>query len=126
MKRNADPLWPRLATEAATFALHMALIVATWRNNPLLLALLTAEGIFLLVLWHTPRDVGALILIGGLGTLAELVFVRAGVWRYTNPTVLGLPIWFSIAFGVAGMIGVRLSVTAALIWERFKGHRLLR
>jgi hypothetical protein len=43
--------------------------------------------------------------------MAEVVFVRFGVWQYANPSCLGVPIWFPIAFGLARLVGQRLSVT---------------
>jgi len=40
-----------------------------------------------------------------------------GVWRYANPTLLGVPLWFPAAFGTAALIGERLVRTINLIWE---------
>jgi hypothetical protein len=51
--------------------------------------------------------------IAVLGSLAEVVFVHFGVWRYSNPTLLGIPAWFSVSFGIAGVAGYRLAGTLA-------------
>lgn len=45
-----------------------------------------------------------------------MVFVRFGVWRYVNPTVAGIPLWFPPAFGTAGLSGQRLAHTLTQMW----------
>ena len=57
------------------------------------------------------------------GSLAEAVFVHFGVWHYTNPTLLGVPLWFPLAFGTAALIGERLVRTITEMWEEVSFSR---
>ena len=57
------------------------------------------------------------LVIAVFGTIAEALFVHFGVWRYANPTFLGIPAWFPVAFGTAGLIEARLVRTITQIWD---------
>ena len=107
----------RLATQACAFSVLTATIVLLWRDNLLLLSILLLEAPAVIWLWHDRIDVCSFVILGAAGLVAETIFVRFGVWQYSNPTVLGVPIWFPVAFGMAGLIGQRLSRTAAEAWE---------
>jgi hypothetical protein len=100
------------------FSLLVASVSLLWRNNLLLFAVALVECLAALALWHDRLDLSFFLIIGGLGSLAEAVFVRFGVWYYANPTVLGMPVWFPLAFGTTGLIGGRLARTIAQIWGR--------
>ncbi len=110
-------LWRELALESAAFAILVASVSLLWRNNLLLLGVALAECLIALRLWHDRLDVSFFLIIAVFGSLAEAVFVHFGVWRYTNPTLLGVPAWFPFAFGVTGLIGGRLARTVAALWE---------
>lgn len=34
------------------------------------------------------------------GTIGEIILVYFGVWQYLNPTLLGIPLWLPIAWGL--------------------------
>ena len=106
-----------LVMELAAFSLLVACVVSLWRNNLLLLLVMLLECSIVLRLWHDKLDLSFFLIIAVLGSLAEAVFVRFGVWRYANPTFLGIPVWFPLAFGTTGLIGGRLARTLAAIWE---------
>ena len=116
MEHSGRP-WKALLVELAAFALLIASVASLWRNNLLLLLVTLAECLAALRLWHDRLDLSLLLIIGILGSLAEVVFVWFGVWRYANPTVLGVPVWFPFAFGTTGLIGGRLARTVSAIWE---------
>ena len=111
-------LWPELLTEFLAFSLLTASVALLWRNNLLLFAVALAQCLLALALWHDRLSVSFFLIIAILGTLAEAVFVRSGVWHYANPTFLGIPLWFPVAFGTTGLIGSRLARTVAAMWER--------
>jgi hypothetical protein len=71
--------------------------------------------------WHEPHDIAAAVVLGAVGSLAEAVFVRFGVWRYANPTLLGIPVWFPLSFGLAGLIGMRLVRSSVALWQASRG-----
>ena len=114
--KHPKQLRNELLGEFAAFSLLTASIVLLWRDNLLLFAVMLVEGLAALGLWHDRYDLGAFLLIAVLGSLAEGVFVYFGVWRYANPTLLGVPLWFPLAFGTAALIGERLIRTVTGWW----------
>jgi uncharacterized membrane protein YoaT (DUF817 family) len=114
--RLTKQLWIELVVEFATFSLLVASITLLWRNNVLLLAIVLVECLFALTRWHKRHDVSFFLILAVLGTLAEMAFTYSGVWQYANPTLLGIPLWFPLAFGTAGLTGQRLAHTAAAAW----------
>ncbi len=115
MKRAGQ--WTELLLELAAFAVLVTSVSLLWRSNLLLFAVALAECLVALRLWHERFDLCLFAVIGGLGSLAEAVFVQMGVWHYANPTLLGIPLWFPFAFGTTGMIGGRLAHTLVALWE---------
>jgi len=109
--------WSELGLAIVAFLALILAVSSLWRNNRLLTFLMLGEFVVVLGLWHDRRDLSFLLVIGGMGSLAEAVFVRSGAWSYTNPSFLGIPMWFPIAFGTAGLIGGRLARTLAALWE---------
>ncbi len=119
-------LWKELVIELAAFSLLVASVSLLWRNNLLLFVVALVECLAGLALWHDRLDVSFFLIIAVLGSLAEAVFVRFGVWYYANPSLLGIPLWFPLAFGTTGLIGGRLARTITQIWERKDSGELLR
>ena len=110
-------LWKELVIEFAAFSMLVASVSLLWRNNLLLFAVALVECLAALALWHDRLDLSFFLIIGGLGSLAEAVFVYFGVWHYANPTLLGMPPWFPLAFGTTGLIGGRLARTITAMWK---------
>jgi uncharacterized membrane protein YoaT (DUF817 family) len=106
-----------LFTELAAFSVLVLCVSLLWRNNLLLFFVALTQGAVVLWLWHDRFDLSILFVIGGVGSIAEAVFVQFGVWHYTNPTFFGVPLWFPLSFGTAGLIGGRLARTLAEIWD---------
>ena len=115
--RPSKQLWTELAMEIAAFSLLVASVSLLWRNNLLLLTVALVESLAALRLWHDRYDVSFFLIIAVLGSLAEAVFVHFGVWYYANPTLLGVPLWFPLAFGTTGLIGERMARTITGMWE---------
>lgn len=116
--KQSHRLWLELAMEGAAFAVLVVSVSLLWRDNLLLFAIALGECVVALVLWHDRLSVCFFLIIGVLGTLAEAVFVQFGVWAYANPTLLGIPLWFPVAFGTTGLIGSRLAQTLTAIWDQ--------
>ena len=114
---HSRKLWRDLALQALAFAVLVTAVSSLWRNNLLLALFVLVEGGIALAFWHDARDISFLLVIGGMGSVAEAVFVVSGAWHYANPSFFGVPLWFPIAFGTAGLIGRRLSCTMAGLWE---------
>lgn len=77
--------------ELATFSLEAAAIILLYQDNLLLPATVSVETLMVAGLWHERRDVAAFLGLALVGSAAEAVFVHFGVWRYANPSLLGLP-----------------------------------
>jgi hypothetical protein len=110
--------WSELAFAVLAFLALVLAVSSLWRDNLFLTLLMLGEFAVVLGLWHDRHDLSFLLVIGGMGSLAEAVFVRSGAWSYTNPSFLGIPMWFPIAFGTAGLIGGRLARTIAAVWQK--------
>jgi len=121
--KHSKQLWNDLVRELAAFSLLVASIVLLWRHNLPLFMVVLVEGLAALGLWHNRHDLSLFLIIAVLGSLAEAVFVHFGVWRYANPTLLGLPLWFPLAFGTTGLIGGRLARTITGMWEEASPSR---
>jgi hypothetical protein len=104
--------------ELVAFAILVTAVSLLWRDNVLLFVVMLVGCPIALILWHNRLDVSFFLVIAVLGTLAEAVFVQFGVWHYVNPTLLGVPLWFPLAFGTTGLIGSRLAQTIVAFWER--------
>jgi hypothetical protein len=106
-----------LTLELIAFGILVTSVSLLWSRNTILFFVAFAECVIGLALWHRRLEVSFFLIIGLLGSLAEIIFVRAGVWQYANPTFLGLPLWFPLAFGTTGLIGARLAGTLTEIWN---------
>jgi hypothetical protein len=116
-------LWIELVIEMAAFVVLVACVALLWTHNLVLSVLMAMECVFALARWHDRLDICFFLVIAVLGTLAEAVFVQFGVWEYANPTLLGVPVWFPLAFGTTGLIGGRLARTMTAIWGRVSPPR---
>jgi uncharacterized membrane protein YoaT (DUF817 family) len=116
--RHSNTLWAGLIMELAAFTVLVGSVTLLWRDNLLLFIVALAECLIGLGLWHDRLDLSFFLVIAVLGSLAEAVFVHFGVWYYANPTLLGVPLWFPLAFGTTGLIGGRLARTLTGIWKK--------
>ncbi len=117
MTSHQNP-WRELGISVSAFSVLVTCVSLLWRHNLLLLSIMLVEGAVLLRLWHDRYDLSFLLVIGGMGSVAEAVFVRSGAWHYANPSLFGVPLWFPVAFGTAGLIGGRLARALAQLWEQ--------
>jgi len=102
----------QLAAELAAFAALAAAIIATsGRSMALEFGTVLAVAVCVLCVWHRRRDLLFFGVVAVAGTVGELVFVHFGIWRYAHPVFLGIPAWFPIAFGTAGVVGARIVAT---------------
>jgi uncharacterized membrane protein YoaT (DUF817 family) len=114
--KSRKQLFRELVMEIAVLVLLIALIVMLWRDNTLLLIVMLAECLTVMWLWHERHDLYFFLTIAILSTIAEVVFVHFQVWHYANPTFLGVPLWFPIAFGTAALTGKRFVRTLTLMF----------
>jgi hypothetical protein len=106
-----------LLYEIGAFTILITSIIILWQSNLLLLTAVIIQCLVALWFWHERFDVTFFFVISIFGTFAEWVFVRSGIWHYSNPSLFGIPIWFPVAFGTTALIGQRLAITITEMWD---------
>jgi hypothetical protein len=110
----------------AAFLMISISIVLFSGNNVLLLIVVSVECLAILYFWHDRYDLCFLLVIGIFGSLGEAFFVQFGVWRYSNPTFIGVPLWFPVAFGTSGLIAGRWVRAITGGWKAIDSERTLK
>jgi uncharacterized membrane protein YoaT (DUF817 family) len=115
---NTKSLWGELAQEVVLFSGLAVAIVLLQGSSAVALIVLLSLALVTLALWHDRYDRWSFLVVAVFGTCAEVFFVHYGVWRYTNPDVLGIPVWFPVAFATSALIGERLIRTVVRTRKR--------
>ena len=63
---------------------------------------------FMLRRWHSPADLVSFLSAMVLGTIADVVAVSFGVWKYSEPLFL-VPVWLPLGWGIVGLFLKRVS-----------------
>lgn len=104
MKLTASPR-TRLILATMAFIILVVSIVRLWSNNGLLGLVILIQNLLALSYWKRRRHVFRFVATALIGTIAEVAFVASGAWSYANPTLMGIPLWFPLSFGQAGLLG---------------------
>jgi uncharacterized membrane protein YoaT (DUF817 family) len=97
------------------FSGGIALISFLYMDSILLTLILLLCLLTCFMRWHNKRDLYSFIIGMIVGTSAEIITVHFGVWRYTNPTLLKIPLWLPLAWGTGAIVIRRLSETLSEI-----------
>lgn len=100
-----------LFLEIFLFAGGIATIILFFNHNVLLTFLLLFIWSIGIKFWHKKHDVYFFVTGAIIGPSAEIICISFGVWQYTNPTFLGIPLWLPFAWGFATMVIKRISET---------------
>ena len=100
-----------LLLEIIIFSLGISSIVLFWKNNALLSALLLALYLIGNRFWHKKHDYIFYLTGAIVGLIAEAIAVQFDVWTYSNPTIIGIPMWLPLAWGLAVILLIRISET---------------
>lgn len=86
------------------------LVVLCWTNNILVTAILIAAYGVRYYFWPNKED--HILYIGGaiLGPIAEIIATKVGIWHYTIPTFLNIPLWLPFAWGFAAVLIIRIAL----------------
>jgi hypothetical protein len=86
------------------------LVVLCWTNNILVTAILVAAYWIRYYFWPDKEDL--VLYIGGaiLGPIAEIIATKVGIWHYTLPTFLNIPLWLPFAWGFAAVLIIRIAL----------------
>lgn len=85
------------------------LVILVWKNNIAVTAIILGFYLLRYFLWPNPED--HIIFIAGavLGSTAEIIATRVGIWSYALPTFLNIPIWLPFAWGFVSVLIVRIA-----------------
>lgn len=100
--------------EATVLGLSLALIVLFWQNNLLLFAILLSLYAIRSCFWHRVGNHQIFIVGGLLVSAVELLLVAAGVYQFAYPSLLNIPIWIPLAWGI-GSVAVFRSIQQLII-----------
>lgn len=67
-------------------------ISLTYHNNIILTTLILIAFAIGFWLWHKKEDIYCCIVAMIAGSVAEIISIHFGVWAYSNPSFLGIPI----------------------------------
>jgi hypothetical protein len=86
------------------------LAVLCWRSNVLLTVILILAYWVRYYFWPNRED--HVLYVGGalLGPIAEIIATKAGIWHYTLPTFLNIPLWLPFAWGFAAVLIMRIAL----------------
>lgn len=99
------------------FALELVLFNYLWRNNAILSAALGSISALVLLKW-AEKEEKFLYLAGFiLGPIYDLMLVPRGIWNYGNPTILNMPMWLPLAYGLGVILIVKIGKGMAGIFS---------
>lgn len=92
------------------FAFALMVAVFFWENNLLLTFLILSIYGIRQYFWSAKGD--NIIYISGiiLGCTAEFIGTYLGVWTYSAPLFLNIPLWLPFAWGLVSVIIIRVSI----------------
>lgn len=96
-----DKVKRELIIESAIFWTGIGSAALLYENTQLVTFIFLALCLLRLRLYHRKDDL--FFFFSGMifGPISEMILVQFGVWRYANPTFLGVPVWLPLAWGLA-------------------------
>lgn len=91
------------------FALVVILFHYFSKNNIILTAIFLVISIFILLKWTTKEEKIIYFTAFILGPILEITVVPTGIWTYENPTILGIPVWLPLSYGILIIITIKIS-----------------
>ncbi|OVE75132.1 hypothetical protein BVX95_00125 [archaeon D22] len=97
-----------LITDIVFLILTVLNIILFHNNNALsTIIMLTLVGIAFRY-FHTKEDIVFYFMGAFLGPFLEILCIKYGVWKYSNPLFLGIPLWLPFLWGFAFLIARRM------------------
>lgn len=90
-------------------ALATLIITSSFAVNSLLcFSLILVVSILMLCIEWNSKNIIFFLAVCISGPIAEAIAIYAGVWTYTTPWYIGIPLWLPLAWGNAGLYIMRL------------------
>ncbi len=91
------------------FFFLLFLVILVWKNNIAVTAIILSFYLLRYFLWPNREDHIVFIAGAALGTTAEIIATHTGIWSYTLPTFLKIPVWLPFAWGFVSVLIVRIA-----------------
>lgn len=88
--------------------LSLVSVALLWKKNFILTIVLIILAIFMLLMNKSKREIIVFVFFGFLGAGIEVSEIAFGVWRYNNPSFIGIPIWLIVLWGIASIFIIRV------------------
>lgn len=98
-QKNKNKFLNNLIFHLFIFIIAVILIIIFYSNNLILTLLIIFLSFIALKIYFRKSDIYFYVIAAILGPIGEILAIRYGVWRYTNPTFLGIPLWLPFAWG---------------------------
>jgi len=85
------------------------LVILVWKNNIAVTVIILVCYFLRYVLWPNREDHVIFIAGAVLGSTAEIIATRVGIWSYTLPTFFNIPVWLPFAWGFVSVLIVRIA-----------------
>jgi hypothetical protein len=95
--------------DVALYLACIASISLLYRNIFVLTIVLATASVTGKVFWYKRHDFYFYVTGAFLGPAAEIVCIYFGVWRYANPSFLGIPAWLPFIWGLSAMMIKRIA-----------------
>ena len=105
----AKKIEKELIFDIILFSFGIALISLFYKNNLLLTGLLSVGVLIGMKFWHKKHDIYFFAIGAIIGPVGEIIAIYFGAWQYANPSLLGIPIWLPIVWGLAMILVKRLA-----------------
>jgi hypothetical protein len=108
IKKVKKPIYG-LLRDLLIFFVVIFVVILVWKNNVAVTAIIIGAYLLRYVLW--PNNEDHIIFAAGaiLGTTAEIIATHVGIWSYTLPTFLNIPVWLPFAWGFVSVLIVRIA-----------------
>jgi uncharacterized membrane protein YoaT (DUF817 family) len=85
----------------------LASVAILWERNLVLTVVLAVLATLLLAMNKSRQELKTFFLCAFFGALAEAFVISSGTWTYSNPDIIGIPVWLTLLWGIAAVFIVR-------------------
>ena len=79
-----------------------------WKQNFILLIILILLATIMLLMNKSKQELKTFLFCAFAGAIVEAFAIMFGAWTYSNPNIIGIPIWLAILWGIASVFIVRI------------------
>lgn len=91
--------------------LTLSSVIILWNSDYLLTLVLFLIAVFWLYFNYEKNYILTFVICSILGAFAEVIAIQFGVWQYSNPSFLGIPIWLFPLWGLASLTMISINST---------------